>query len=214
MRFLAAVVVSLLAHGLIALAIAWWMGHSEDRTLARLDLSSVELSFAEEEDSAAEAVASSPPAPPPEPEPPRELPPPEAEPPPPEQAEIDDPAFAEPETARRPLPEATAVEEPMPAAAVAPRQAKVDAPPRPRRAIRPDYPAEARRRGIEGETVLELKVAASGKVEGVEVVESSGHPVLDAAAVRAVKAAEFVPAKAGGEAVESPARIRLVFRLK
>ena len=132
-------------------------------------------------------------------------------------------AFAEPVTEVRPLPEAAKVEEPRqetpaaesaPAPAAAPRQAKVDAPPRPRRTIRPDYPAEARRRGIEGETTLELTVDAAGRVSSVAVAVSSGHPELDAAALRAVKAAEFTPAQSGGSPVESSARLKLVFRLK
>ncbi|MBR2938933.1 MAG: TonB family protein, partial [Kiritimatiellae bacterium] len=86
--------------------------------------------------------------------------------------------------------------------------------PRPRRTIRPDYPAEARRRGIEGETTLELTVDAAGSVSSVTVAVSSGHPELDVAAVRAVKAAEFTPAQSGGSPVESSARLKLVFRLK
>ena len=222
MRLVAAIVASMAVHAALALALAWWLGASGDRTLAQLDLSSVELSFAEEEDDSAAAAPAPPPAPPSAPEPPKELPPPDEK-PELEAVEPDAIAFAEPVTEVRPLPEPTEVEPPRPeppaaetapAPAAAPRQAKVDAPPRPRRAIRPDYPAEARRRGIEGETVLELTVDAAGRVSFAEVAVSSGHPVLDAAAVRAVKAAEFVPAKAGGEAVESPARIRLVFRLK
>ena len=222
MRFLAAIAASLAAHAVLALALAWWLGASGDRELARLDLSSVELSFAEEEDDSAAAAPTPPPAPPSQPERPKELPPPEEK-PELEAVEPDAVAFAEPVTEVRPLPEAAKVEEPRPeqpaaesapAPAAAPRQAKVDAPPRPRRAIRPDYPAEARRRGIEGETTLELTVDAAGRVSSVTVAVSSGHPELDAAALRAVKAAEFMPAKSGGSPVESSARIKLVFRLK
>ena len=222
MRFLAAIAASLAAHAVIALALAWWLGASGDRELARLDLSSVELSFSEEEDDSAAAAPAPPPAPPSRPERPKELPPPEEK-PELEAVEPDAVAFAEPVTEVRPLPEAAKVEEPRPeqpavesapAPAAAPRQAKVDAPPRPRRTIRPDYPAEARRRGIEGETTLELTVNAAGRVSSVAVAVSSGHPELDAAAVRAVKAAEFTPAKSGGSPVESSARLKLVFRLK
>ena len=56
MRFLAAIAASLAAHAVLALALAWWLGASGDRELARLDLSSVELSFAEEEDDSAAAA--------------------------------------------------------------------------------------------------------------------------------------------------------------
>ena len=68
--------------------------------------------------------------------------------------------------------------------------------------------------GIEGETTLELTVDAAGRVSSVTVAVSSGHPELDVAAVRAVKAAEFTPAQSGGSPVESSARLKLVFRLK
>ena len=47
MRFLVAIAASLAAHAVIALVLAWWLGASGDRELARLDLSSVELSFAD-----------------------------------------------------------------------------------------------------------------------------------------------------------------------
>ena len=80
MRFLAAIAASLAAHAVLALALAWWLGASGDRELARLDLSSVELSFAEEENDSAAAAPTPPPAPPSHPERPKELPPPEEKP--------------------------------------------------------------------------------------------------------------------------------------
>ena len=113
MRFLAAIAASLAAHAVFALALAWWLGASGDRELARLDLSSVELSFAEEEDDSAVAAPTPPPAPPSHPERPKELPPPEEK-PELEAVEPDAVAFAEPVTEVRPLPEAAKVEEPRP----------------------------------------------------------------------------------------------------
>ena len=104
MRFLAAIAASLAAHAVLALALAWWLGASGDRELARLDLSSVELSFAEEEDDSAAAAPTPPPAPPSQPERPKELPPPEEK-PELEAVEPDAVAFAEPVTEVRPLPE-------------------------------------------------------------------------------------------------------------
>ena len=106
-------------------------------------------------------------------------------------------------------------EEPPPRPpAVAPRQARVDAPPSPRKSIKPDYPKGARQRGEQGDVTLELHVTASGTVGDVTVVSASGYPELDEAAVRAVRAARFTPAKRGRQSVASMARITLTFRLK
>lgn len=56
------------------------------------------------------------------------------------------------------------------------------------------YPEEAGRRGIGGQLLLVFTIAKSGKLEGVQLVDSSGHRILDAAAERAVReAAPFNP---------------------
>ena len=229
MRFSTAMGVSI---GLLAVLAAGLVAYIKyapgPTTLATLDLSSVELSFAEEDDATA-SVAPAMPAPPPlEPPVPPEEKPPEAampdEPPPPDP---DAPSIPEPELEheRMETPEVPPEEkpkdvekpreaEPPPAPAVAPKQAKVDAPPKPRKAIRPEYPKGARQRGEQGDVVLEIRVGESGAVERVEVVSSCGFPELDDAAVRAAKAARFTPAKSGSRSVASTARLTLTFRLK
>ena len=50
------------------------------------------------------------------------------------------------------------------------------------------YPPEAVARGIEGEVRLILKLSASGAVEEVDVAASSGHKILDNAAIKAAYA--------------------------
>lgn len=50
------------------------------------------------------------------------------------------------------------------------------------------YPPEAIARGIEGEVRLILRLSADGGVESVSVAASSGHAILDNAAVRAAYA--------------------------
>ncbi len=95
-----------------------------------------------------------------------------------------------------------------------PKQARVDAPPRPTRTIKPEYPLGSRRRGEEGGVVLEIAVDARGGVEHVEVVQSSGFAELDAAALRAARAARFTPARQDGRAVAARARLTLDFKLK
>ena len=98
--------------------------------------------------------------------------------------------------------------------APAPSQARVDAPPRPRRTIRPQYPKGARLRGEQGNVGLEILVNAEGTVDEVKIVTSSGFAELDEAAVKAAKAAKFRPAESGGRMVASTARLTLTFRLK
>lgn len=56
-----------------------------------------------------------------------------------------------------------------------------------RRAPAPSYPALAREQGLEGEVVLTVLVGADGRVVDVHVKASSGAPVLDEAAVGAVR---------------------------
>ncbi len=51
----------------------------------------------------------------------------------------------------------------------------------------PTYPKDALDRGLEGKVSLSVAVAADGAVSSVSVAHSSGHDILDQAAVRAVK---------------------------
>ncbi|MDR0439847.1 MAG: energy transducer TonB [Candidatus Accumulibacter sp.] len=46
------------------------------------------------------------------------------------------------------------------------------------------YPEQARRLGLEGTVTLFVEVAGDGRVEDVRLVASSGHPILDNAAIR------------------------------
>jgi protein TonB len=48
----------------------------------------------------------------------------------------------------------------------------------------PDYPTEARRMGLQGRTMVLFTVSAEGKPEEPRLMRSSGHLVLDRAAVR------------------------------
>ena len=81
------------------------------------------------------------------------------------------------------------------------------------RASAPVYPMRARRRGFEGFVVLRVRVSATGKPVSVQVVGSSGHDVLDDAAVKAVWQWEFRPATVGGNPVEAELDIPIRFRL-
>jgi periplasmic protein TonB len=52
-----------------------------------------------------------------------------------------------------------------------------------------NYPEEARRRNLSGQLVLTVAVARDGAVKSIDVVQPSGHPLLDDAAIRTVQLA-------------------------
>lgn len=78
----------------------------------------------------------------------------------------------------------------------------------------PRYPPAARRNGDEGRVMLKVLVSPAGVPVRVEVDQSSGSPPLDSAALDAVKAWRFVPARRGVQNVEAWVRVPVVFRLE
>jgi protein TonB len=78
---------------------------------------------------------------------------------------------------------------------------------------KPDYPAPARQRFLEGRVLLRVQVMADGRCGDVRVERSSGHEMLDEAALATVKKWRFVPAKRGERAVESWVNVPIVFKL-
>ncbi len=70
------------------------------------------------------------------------------------------------------------------------------------------YPAEAIALGQEGEVLVLLVVDADGKVGAARVEKSSGHELLDAAALRAVRSLRALPLDAPRQ-VLLPVRFRL-----
>lgn len=83
-----------------------------------------------------------------------------------------------------------------------------------RRCRPPAYPEEARARGLEGCVLLLVAIDAEGRVNSVRVLESSGHALLDDAAVAAVRRWRFEPARRGDEAVASEATLPIRFALE
>jgi protein TonB len=78
---------------------------------------------------------------------------------------------------------------------------------------KPKYPSIARSRGWEGKVVLQVRVSADGDAVSVSVSQSSGHDILDEAAVAAVEEWRFKPAKRGEEAVASTVSVPINFKL-
>ena len=77
----------------------------------------------------------------------------------------------------------------------------------------PPYPAMARRRRQEGLVLLSVRVSAQGRAVRVELKQSSGFPVLDEAALQAVRGWEFEPARLGAVGVESEIEVPVRFKL-
>ena len=61
------------------------------------------------------------------------------------------------------------------------------------------YPLAARRMGIQGRVVLNVEVLAEGVAGQISVQQSSGHEMLDRAALESVKTWRFVPARRAGQ---------------
>ena len=80
--------------------------------------------------------------------------------------------------------------------------------------ILPLYPYGARVRGEAGRVTVQVRVSAKGAVDAAEVVSGSGHPVLDASAVAATKAAHFKPAEQDGKPVPADMNLQFEFRLE
>jgi periplasmic protein TonB len=78
----------------------------------------------------------------------------------------------------------------------------------------PYYPNIARKRNAQGTVVILALVNESGKVEDARVETSSGHALLDEAAVTAVKSWEFEPGRRGGVPVKSYVKLPITFQLK
>ncbi len=78
----------------------------------------------------------------------------------------------------------------------------------------PVYPLAARRRGFEGTVLVRAEVSADGECLRVELNKTSGHEVLDQAALEAVKKWRFVPARRGNQAVADWVGVPITFKLE
>ena len=117
-----------------------------------------------------------------------------------EQSRRDAPTAAAPETRRQ---------EPPPQASV-PRAAGA----RDGQNPTPSYPYEARRRNLEGTVLLLVEIFESGRPERITIRQSSGHSILDEAALGVVERWTFIPAQREGQPVRSFAEVPIVFSLR
>ncbi|MBW7901310.1 MAG: energy transducer TonB [Rhodocyclaceae bacterium] len=105
--------------------------------------------------------------------------------------------------------------EPVPRSAEKPAAAPAKAAPRQVRAAQRKlaehlyYPPEAIARGLEGEVRLILALAADGGIDDVQLAASSGHAILDDAAIRAAFAMGRLPGVGVRELI-----LPVIFRLQ
>jgi TonB family protein len=78
--------------------------------------------------------------------------------------------------------------------------------------VTPAYTEEARLARIEGEVVLEVVFAATGRIQILRVLAGLGHG-LDEEAVKAAREIRFKSAKIHGKPVDHKTTLRVVFRL-
>lgn len=84
--------------------------------------------------------------------------------------------------------------------AASPPKAPVRVSPKMLPAASPAYPASEVRKGNQGISALEVCLDARGRVSSAALAASSGHPVLDNAALKWVRDLKFTPAKLDGTA--------------
>ncbi len=78
----------------------------------------------------------------------------------------------------------------------------------------PAYPRQAREEGWAGSVWLQIRVGSNGRVEAVNLEQSSGYPLLDETAIEAVRRWNFEPARQAGQAIATMVRVPIRFRLE
>jgi len=81
------------------------------------------------------------------------------------------------------------------------------------REVKPDYTQDARRRGTEGDVVLEIVVRRDGSVGELKIIQSLGSG-LDQRAVDAVRQWRFSPARRHGTPVDVVVEVAVEFKLR
>lgn len=83
-----------------------------------------------------------------------------------------------------------------------------------RKQIAPVYPPRALDRGHQGTVTLHAEITPDGLPRELKVAQSSGHRLLDKAALAAVKRWEFVPTQVDGRIVTSWVRVPVRFSIQ
>jgi TonB family protein len=78
----------------------------------------------------------------------------------------------------------------------------------------PEYPADLRKRNIEGEVIVSLRIDEKGNVHDLKIKKSSGFSSFDQAALKAVSKWEFKPALKEQQKVQVIVNLPIRFELK
>ena len=129
---------------------------------------------------------------------------------PPTEAPVDPaPGASVPEAGPPPSPAPS----PSPGGSVVSRGESVIAKPHYRSNPKPDYPTRSLRQREEGVVLLNVAVGLDGRSGEIALKQISGHPLLDEAAIQAVRRWTFEPARVDGRAVSSFAVVPVRFSL-
>ena len=74
-----------------------------------------------------------------------------------------------------------------------------------------EYPLDLWDANVEGETLLRVRVTGEGAVDSVEVLEASGYPAFDSAAVRGALLLQYDPARRDGNRITVWAKVPVQF---
>ncbi|HTB63749.1 MAG TPA: energy transducer TonB [Opitutales bacterium] len=80
--------------------------------------------------------------------------------------------------------------------------------------VEAEYPLQSRRQHQHGTVTLGLYINELGSLDKVEIIKSSGYPLLDASAVDAIRQYRFNPAYQGTTPMRAYAEITLDFQLQ
>jgi protein TonB len=75
------------------------------------------------------------------------------------------------------------------------------------------YPDASKRAGEEGRCIVQVTVAADGRITGETIQQSSGFPRLDEACLKGVHGQRMKPATEDGKAIERTASLPIVWKL-
>jgi protein TonB len=78
---------------------------------------------------------------------------------------------------------------------------------------KPPYPISSRENGEEGAVMLYACISDHGKVERLDLAQSSGHPALDRSALNTVRHWSFRPAQESGKSIPMCYRLPIRFLL-
>jgi protein TonB len=73
------------------------------------------------------------------------------------------------------------------------------------------YPLDLWDQDVEGETLLRVRVSEMGSVDSVEIMESSGYPAFDSAALQGARQLRYSPARRGGRRIAVWAKVPVQF---